>query len=210
MNDDRAMIGAERYVAKHRAFAVLTSAAAFTLVLGTGSSYDLNRAPTWGEHLQRRVPFFIDAPKQDFDRPDLRTGAQHIENIRTVLKLSMAELATLFNVSRQATYKWLAGTSVPEIEKLDRLRAFSKIADVLRIAGVTHPGSLLKMRAFDGKSLLDLFSASQNLPEHISVLIREAQAIELAYQRSGLNASKAKPTQGWQSYISIPGSSELS
>jgi len=64
------------------------------------------------------------------------------------------------------------------------------------------------MKAFEGRSLLDLAAAGQLRPSHIQLLIAEAQTMDAAYDRSGLAKSRAKPSNDWRAEVSIPGSSE--
>lgn len=176
---------------------------------GTGSVFALSHANEWGKMLDTRVPYFdVQTTDADAARPDIRSAAEHLANIRQVLNPAIADLATVFGVSRQAIYKWIGGESTPEDEKLDRIRALSLAADAFQKAGVTRASSLLKMKAFEGRSLLDLVAAGQLLPEHTQTLIAEAQAMDAAYSRSGLAKSKAVPSDDWRAALSIPGSSE--
>lgn len=182
-----------------------------TVLLGTGSVYGIDRAENWRHHVQPRVPFILDAAEASGDtveRPDVRTAAEHIESIRSILNPSMADLAALFDVSRQAIYKWLSGDATPEQDKLDRIVELSRIADVFHAAGVSRAGTLLKMKTFGGRSLMDLIKSGESCSEHVEALINEAKAMEASYRQSGLATSKAKPTNDWQSSISIPSSSE--
>lgn len=176
---------------------------------GTGSVFALSHANEWGRMLQARVPYF-DVPTTDVNvaRPDIRSAAEHLANIRQVLKPVIADLATVFGVSRQAIYKWIGGESKPEDDKLERIRTLSHVADAFQKAGVLRASSLLKMKAFEGRSLLDLVAAGQLAPEHTPTLIVEAQSMEAAYSRSGLAKSKATPSDDWRTEVSIPGSSE--
>jgi hypothetical protein len=192
-----------------------TAKAAFamigTVLLGTGSVYGMDRAEVWRRHLQPRVPFILDAADASFDtteRPDVRTAAEHIENIRSMLNPSVADLAALFDVSRQAIYKWLSGDSTPEQDKRGRIVELSRIADAFRTAGVSRAGSLLKMKTFGGRSLMDLVKSGENRSKHVAALINEASAMDASYKQSGLSTSKSKPSSDWQSSISIPGSPE--
>ena len=139
---------------------------------------------------------------------DVRSPVEHIENIRTVLNPSVSDLAHLFDVTRQAVYKWLAGDSTPEEEKLKRIIKLSGIADTFKAANISRAGSLLKMKTFNGRSLLDLLKTSEDCTAQVSALISEAKAMEASYQKSGLATSKAKPTNDWQASISIPGAIE--
>ncbi|MBU2827097.1 helix-turn-helix domain-containing protein [Acidithiobacillus ferriphilus] len=141
-------------------------------------------------------------------RSDVRTAQQHLANIRQVLNPAITDLAIVFDVSRQAIYKWLSGDSTPEPDKLARIVELSDVADAFRDAGVSRAAALLKMKAFDGRSLLDLIAAGEGCSQHVQTLVAEAKAIEAAYERTGLAKSKAKPTSDWQSSMSIPGSLE--
>src|SRR5690606_37810959 len=126
-------------------------------------------------------------------RPDLRSASEHLANIRQVLNPAIADLAAVFGVSRQAIYKWIGGEATPEHEKFERIIALSHAADAFRDAGITRASAMLKMKAFEGRSLLDLAATGQLLPSHIRMLIAEAQAMDAAFDRSGMAKSKAKP-----------------
>lgn len=181
------------------------------MLTGTGSIYDLDHAGSWRGYVQPRVAFILDVPESVEDGPkpiDVRMAAEHVENIRRILNPSVADLAALFEVSRQAIYKWLAGTAIPEEGKFERIRTLSQIADRLNAAGIARAGALLKMKAFDGRSLMDLIRSGENRDEHLERLMTEAKAMEQAYGRSGLATTRSRPTLDWQSDISIPGSSE--
>lgn len=192
------------------AFALLGSALA---VGGTGSVFDISRAGDWRRMLEARVPFHVDidvgmADDGQAHRPDFRSASDHLGNIRRVLNPAIADLATAFGVSRQAVYKWISGETTPESEKFVRIRALNQAADAFQNAGIARASSMLKMKAFEGRSLMDLVAAGQLLPSHIQSLIAEARAMDEAYDRSGLAKSKAKRSDDWRSEISIPGSPE--
>ena len=192
------------------AFALIGSAVA---VGGTGSVFDISRAGDWQwrRMLEARVPIHVDvrmADNSQEQRPDLRSAPDHLGNIRQVLNPAIADLATVFGVSRQAIYKWIGGEATPEPDKFERILALSHAADAFRGAGVTRASSMLKMKVFEGRSLMDLAAAGQLLPSHMQSLIAEAHAMDAAYDRSGLAKSKAKPSDGWRTELSIPGSPE--
>ena len=190
------------------AFALLGSALA---VGGTGSVFEISRVGEWRGMLEARVPIHIDvavADNSQEQRPDLRSASDHLGNIRQVLSPAIADLATVFGVSRQAIYKWIGAEATPEPDKFERIRALSHAADAFRAAGITRASSMLKMKAFEGRSLLDLAAAGQLSPKHLQSLIAEAQAMDAAYDRSGLAKSKAKPSDDWRTEVSIPGSPE--
>jgi len=182
-----------------------------TVLVSTGSVYGTDRVEEWLNHIQPRTNAIIYMPVSTLSQPanlDVRSPVEHIENIRTVLNPSVSDLASLFDVTRQAVYKWLAGDSTPEQEKLKRIIKLSEIADTFKAANISRAGSLLKMKAFNGQSLLDLLKTGEDCTAQVSALIFEAKAMEASYQKSGLATSKAKPTNDWQASISIPGTIE--
>lgn len=61
------------------------------------------------------------------------------------------------------------------------------------------------IKLFDGKSIVDLINSGEYKPKHLKKLLKECAIIKKSYDESGLAKSKAKPTNDWQSYISIPG-----
>jgi len=107
-------------------------------------------------------------------RPDIRTVAEHINNIRHILGTSISDLGNIFDVSRQAIYNWLAESSIPRQEKLARIIALSMIADQLKQANISRARSLFKMKTFSGRSLMDLVVSGEYTNEHVSALINEA------------------------------------
>ena len=95
-----------------------------------------------------------------------------------------------------------AESAIAEPEKLNR------IAERIKNAGIVPEKHLLRMKLFNGQSLMDLLIARKNTPDHVEMLIKEAQLMQSAYKQSKLTTSKAKPTDDWRAYISIPYSSE--
>lgn len=180
------------------------------MLAGTGSVYSVEHVTGWRSLVQSRVPFtvgiFDEAPDWGNQQIDTRTIADHVQNIRSILNLSVSEIAGLFNVSRQAVYKWLSEDSSPELDKAERILQLSQIADQFRDAGVSRAGVLVQMKAFDGgRSLIDLFQSGEYRIADIQTLIDEAKAMESSYRKSGLATSKAKPTNDWQATVSVPG-----
>jgi transcriptional regulator with XRE-family HTH domain len=160
--------------------------------------------------IPRYVDEVFDVETEDTDaaRPDIRSAAEHLANIRRTLNPSISDLAEAFGVSRQAVYKWIGEEATPSHEKLERIRFLSHASDAFREAGVARASSLLKIKAFEGRSLMDLVAAGQLLPKHVQSLIAEARAMDAAHDRSGLSKSKAAPSDDWRAGISIPGSLE--
>ncbi|MDH5553529.1 MAG: helix-turn-helix domain-containing protein [Nitrosomonas sp.] len=182
-----------------------------TMLFGTGSAYSMDDTEKWRNHLQPRVAFVLDNNKVSTvssPQVDTRTPTEHIENIRSVLDPSISDLANLLNISRQAVYKWLSGSSMPEAEKQGQIATLSHIADKFKAADISRADSMLKMKAFNGLSLLDLLKSGEDCSKQVDILIAEAKAMEESYNKSGIALSKTKPTNDWKSSVSIPGSPE--
>lgn len=172
------------------------------LLTGTGSIYSLDSVQSWQPLVNPRVSLiFFNSPRKQID---VREPIEHLENVRAILNPPIAMQANLFGVSRQSIYKWLAQTASPEPDKLERIVKLSKIADAFKLAGIHRAGNLLHMKLFDGQSLLDLFKKGEPYDSQVKELIKEAQIMEAAYQRSGLAQSNAKPSNDWLSSVSIP------
>ncbi|WP_434586081.1 helix-turn-helix domain-containing protein [Klebsiella sp. R390] len=138
---------------------------------------------------------------------DIRSIVSHMENIRSVINPSMSELAKDLGVTRQAVYKWLAGESRPDDDmKMNYVKTLSLVADAFKEADITNSKILVKMKAFDGKSLMSLIKEGADWQGPVDLLIREAKIMNQATQAASEIQSKAAPTDTWQSSLSIPGS----
>lgn len=189
------------------AFALIGSTLA---VSGTGSVFDISRAGEWRKLVEARVPVHVDIGETDdvVERPDLRSASEHLANIRRVLNPAIADLAAVFGVSRQAIYKWIGGESMPEADNFKRIQSLSHVADAFHEAGITRASAILKMKVFEGRSLMDLITSDQLSLSHVQSLIAEARAMDMAYARSGLARTKAEPSDDWRAEASIPGAPE--
>ena len=189
------------------AFAVIS-----TVVISTGTVYEVTRNKQWQKYIKQRVPFSFESPRHVQYLPtriDTRSSSEHLSNIKEVFDVTVSWLASILDVSRQSVYKWISSRAQPEESKAKILSDLSQAADYFRDSGVVRAGSLLKMKAFDGKSLVNLILAGENYADHVSILIAESRAAEESYRLSGLPSKTTPPTSEWQSLISIPGSIEI-
>lgn len=189
-------------------------AAASCLLVGTGASYPVNSIQHWRQYVQPKVQFGFEAVEvssaSDIAQPvDVRNIAQHLANVREVISPSMSELAKELGITRQALYKWLSGENQPDDPiKTNFIISLSNVADVFRKAHVNDAKLLIKMKAFNGLSLLDLIKREHDWQEPVQVLITESKAMKIAADNAKFAASKAMPSDGWRSSISIPGTAE--
>ena len=182
-----------------------------TVVISTGTVYEVARNKQWQSYIKQRVHFSFESPQQVQYSPngiDTRSPSEHLSNIKEVFDVTVSWLASILDVSRQSVYKWMSSRAQPEESKAKVLSDLSRAADFFRDARVLRAGSLLKMKAFDGKSLVDIILSGEDCSNHICILIAESKAMEEAYRLSGLPTKTTPPTSEWQSMISIPGSIE--
>lgn len=182
------------------------------IIGGTGSVFETGRAEEWSQIVQPRVSYHVKVETDDHPNvkhlPDSRSASEHLTNIREVFHPAISELAGIFGVSRQSIYQWMREKASPESDKLQRIRTLSHAADDFRNAGITCAPAMLKMKEFQGQSLMDLVTKDQLLPWHIQSLITVAQEMDADHKRATSLASKAKPSEAWRSELSIPGSFE--
>ncbi len=178
----------------------------------SGGVLDIDRASDLDWQLMIRRWVAIDVVPSSYwehyrPHPEMRAPAEHLAHIRRVLNPPIVDLASVFGVSRQAVYKWFGGTVTPETDKLKRIHALSRVADAFLAARIPprRASALVKMKIFAGRALMDLVAEDTLDPKHIQTLIDEAEAMDAAYNRSGLTRTKAKPSDDWKSELSIPG-----
>lgn len=188
--------------------------AASLLLVGTGAAYPFSAFKQWRPFVQPRVQFAFDSNESTYTQAftsevDVRSIAQHLANIREVLSPSMSELAKDLGITRQALYKWLSGENQPDDDsKMQFITNLSNIADTFLKSGMGEAKLLIKMKAFNGQSLMDLVKQGEDWHKPVQALIDEAKAMNAAADSANFTASKSKPTDGWKSSVSIPGTVE--
>lgn len=191
--------------------AARTAAVVFGLFIGTGSSTSALANERIYSYAKPKPSDQYAHPKTQESKPDgidLRSPMQHLENIKSVLNLPVSETAAVFSVTRQSIYKWISGASAPDQENVAKIAELSHICDSFKFAGVDRPGELIRMKAFDGRSVLDFLKNGEDYSALIPALIRESQAMDSAYDKSKLSQLAQNRTADWKSSISIPFSDE--
>ncbi len=170
---------------------------------GTGDNLSPGLKNGYSEIQSSNVFTMSNSQVQRIQVLDVRTTVAHLENIRQTLDLPMSDLANVFGVSRQMVYKWIDGAQ-PEEKPKAKIVDLSQIVDALVEAKVQHVSNLIKMKLFDGHSLLEIVREGKGWKEPVKQLIAEARAMESSYAQSGITNSKAKPTNDWMLDQSIP------
>jgi hypothetical protein len=138
----------------------------------------------------------------------LRTTSEHIANILRVISPSVTELGIILKVSRQAVYKWKNGECELDSDNADRVMRLSHIAHQFSSANVANPMPLLKAKAFDGHSALELFEQDRLNDSQILLLIKEGKAMQRTYKNASAIHSRARVSEDWRATVSLPGRPE--
>lgn len=192
----------------------VVAVAASLMLMGTGASYPVTTYKHWRQYVQPRVQFSFesnDSPYESTIVPDIdvRNVAQHLANIRDVFSPSMSEFAKDLGITRQALYKWSSGENQPDDDSNVRyITDLSNAADAFRKAGIIDAKLLVKMKAFNGESLIELIKRGDDWHKSVQILIDESIAMKAGADSADFSSSKAKPTDSWKASVSIPGTVE--
>ncbi len=88
----------------------------------------------------------------------IATPADDLARIKSILKLTVSELADCIGVSRQAIYNWKSGADI-KTANAAKLESLQSAADVISGAGLHVSGLLLGRKLAGGKTLLEIVSA---------------------------------------------------
>ena len=119
--------------------------------------------------------------------------------------LGFADIKALCGVSRLTAMQYAHGPDRVTDPKMVRL---AKIVATMRQKDIGRPDTLLKMKTFGRKSLLELIRDGEDTDANVQHLIKEAALMQKAYDKSDLAKSKAPATEDWRSCISIAGGGE--
>lgn len=184
---------------------------AIGLLLGTGSG-SVAAMPSERVNVYGKLPSATSPERTNVDdvaASALVTAEQHLVNIKSSIGLQMSELAAFFGVSRQSVHKWQSGAAIPGTEYLESIRTLSRLADGLAAARVNRPADLVRAKAFNGKSIIDLIQANENYSEALAALVAESKVIDERYGATKLATSDLPRTSDWQSSLSVPYASDV-
>lgn len=146
----------------------------FLIVPGTGGLMTIQSTEALSHwlyipqiHIEHSTPHNIDT----------RSPAEHIANIRDVLKINMSDLATVFGVSRPTVYAWQEGQE-PKSDAVKHIFRISQAADKIRNININRIDKLLTRPVFNGHSLIDLLKTEDNLSDAIFSLKKIADREE--------------------------------
>ena len=179
------------------------------VIVGTGGTLTSSTVEKWKPIVERNtnISFNFSGDENVLAKKGMSIEAQ-INMIREVLQISMSDLASLLDVTRQSIYKWISGASNPEPQNQSQITSLMNFATFIASSNVTRPAALIKMKFFDGESFSDLFKAKLATQEKLDQLVVSAITIERAYFNSAFSKSRTPKTSEWQVHTEIPGGFE--
>jgi len=137
-----------------------------------------------------KFTFIVDLPSSI---ANAHKSATNLERIKQIMKPSISELATLFNVSRQTIYNWQSGEE-PSIDNMKKIEELAKTSDFLATKGLTS-SQFFKRKLIENHSLFDIVRTGGSSYEAAQVLVNilraETEQRRLLDQR--LAGRKPKP-----------------
>ncbi|WP_156968076.1 hypothetical protein [Desulfobacter vibrioformis] len=85
----------------------------------------------------------------------VRSPADNLDQIRSILHPAVTDLANALGVSRQAVYSWQAGKAIAP-ENAARLADLAQAADVFAKEGLIATAQILKRRISEGKNFFEI------------------------------------------------------
>ena len=138
-----------------------------------------------------------------YARDWIRSSADNLKHIRSVLRVGITDLAAVLGVARQALYNWLAGDSI-SAGNAARLEDLAGAADVLVAAGLAETPQLLKRKLPGGKTFLEIVrdggEAKNAAHELVKILEHEIAQRKMLEMR----LAKRKPVAIDDSDIGLP------
>ncbi|WP_439360314.1 helix-turn-helix domain-containing protein [Bradyrhizobium sp. DASA03007] len=142
----------DRTTPNHWNGSVLVPLVTFSMLLSVGTGGDYTPA----YHALRESKNIFSKPR-DTQPEEVPAITSDIENIRSTLDLSMADLARCLGVSRQALYNWLDGGAIKP-ENLAKVMELKSASDVIAAANLPERALFLRRKMAGGKTLLDVIA----------------------------------------------------
>lgn len=149
----------------------VAAAVAFAFLAGTGG---VTTPSYFAERQERGYGFVQVRPIGRSLLRYLRTPQENIAQIRAAFKPSMADIASIFKVSRQSVYNWIAGEK-PSQESVERLDDLAQAADLFQADGIVGSSYLVRRKLENGKTLMDIVREGGSAQDAARSLLQIAQ-----------------------------------
>ena len=148
-----------------RATVLLSASMPFALAAGTGGQYT-------AEYLKQRelglaLDHPITDPPQEVQTPN---AADDLSKVRSVLGLSVTDLANCLGVSRQAIYNWQAGAET-KAANAAKLEGLNRAVETLESVQIRLTPILAARRLPGGQSLREVISSGGDVGQAVTVLV---------------------------------------
>jgi transcriptional regulator with XRE-family HTH domain len=144
---------------------------AFACLAGTGG---VTSPSYFIERQERGYAFFQVRPSGRSLMRHLRTSQENIAQIRAIFRLSMADIGSVFKVSRQSVYNWIAGEK-PSPENVEKLNDVAAAADLFLAYGSADSSYLVRRKLENGKTLMDSVREGGSAQDAARSLLQIAQ-----------------------------------
>jgi transcriptional regulator with XRE-family HTH domain len=151
--------------------ALALSLLAISAPTGVASIYDLARSTQRCD----QIPCY-DSGLVNCENPD-RNPRSRIRAIRTALGISVSDLSSIFGVSRQAIYKWLAGGAMSNLN-YDKFEDLSLAAAILAPLSGSDSWSFRRRRDRAGQALLEALrngKTAKSWAQDVAFLLQDEQ-----------------------------------
>lgn len=159
------------------------------MVAGTGGMHSVEGqanpfAQKWGFHRLLNIQGI--ASPQEKQATQVKTISEQLLNIRESFALSVAGLASIFQVTRPTIYSWLDNQNLKP-DAYQKIEKLNKLAESFSALSLDRPDLLVNRPLFEGKSLVDLLRNGENLSEAFDTI--KILANKEAIQRKEIKSS---------------------
>jgi DNA-binding transcriptional regulator YiaG len=159
----------DRTTPNHQDSTLMTSLVTFSMLLGVGTGGDYT--PAYHAVRESKSAFRKARDSSHFNGFAVTAD---IESARSILSLTMSDLARCLGVSRQALYNWIAGGPIKH-ENLAKLIELKTAADIIAAENLSHPALFLKRKLPGGKTLLETIASGGNGEDAARAVVRLAE-----------------------------------
>lgn len=170
----------------------VAAAVAFAFLAGTGGV----TSPSYFTERQERGYAFVQVrPSGRSLLRYLRTPQENIAQIRAIFKPSIADVASVFHVSRQSVYNWIAGEK-PSPENVEKLNDVAAATDLFLAYGSADSSYLVRRKLENGKTLMEIVREGGSAQDAARSLLQIAQ--KETSQREALRRRLANRTAAFE------------
>lgn len=129
----------------------------------------------------------------------------HIVNIEGVFSPTLSDFAKILGVTRKDVYSIIHYANLPSEDVVKKIELLSQFAERVASSGVRKNCYFLKVKCFDKRSLIDIFSLDFNsINIDINSIDGFINEVKIMEAQADAVVAKGPPTGDWLSSESIP------